>query len=979
MKKTISLLLINLFLVFSATAQWSTDPLTNTVVNDMPGSQATPLIAYDANGNFYIGFFSYEAGNYNVRLQYYNFDGVAQWATGGILVSNHTQNSSLTIWDLITDNTGNCILAFQDFRNGIGNIYAYAISPSGTFLWGADGIALSNGTDATYLPSLAVTSANNVIAAWQNQGATYREVVMQKITPAGTVLWGSGITYQSGSQSYTAPRLLGVENDQYLMVFYKETGNFPALTRHIYTQKFSAAGAPVWGTDVLVTNSNGISAFAYYPTTASDGANGVIVAWTDDRNSDNNINAAVNRILSNGTSSWPANGTEVSNINTNSHQNPQIIGVNNSDEVLVTWSKKNGNQSQTAIAGQKFSSVGIQQWTNAGIEFIPMSADVSGTTGGVVFDGTNAMIVYEEYVTSSAYSHIKALAVDNAGSMVWSPTTTLMAGRTTGKVHNVITGLYNDQLIAVWEEGAATDDIYMQNIFTDGSLGIPPISEDATLSDLTVNGTTVEGFNPSIFSYQVAIPVGDPLPITGATPSFPAATLNITQTPSVPGTSSVLVTAEDGTTQLTYTINFYVASADALLSDLTVDGTTIPGFNPNVFTYDYPVPTGNPIPVVGATPSDPQAEVLITQASDLPGSATVLVTAEDGTTNNTYTINYLYTPGVDATLADLQVGGVTIEGFDPLVLEYSYAVIYNEPAPYVLGIPNDPLATVNDTQCLSVPGDAVLIVTAEDGITDLTYTVHFYYLGYNATLSDLTVDGVTIPGFDPNITVYQYIVEDIAPVPVVDGTTSDPLATLTVTQTPAIPGVATLNVVAEDGVNELTYTVTFLVVGTDATLTDLTTDGVTVTDFDPLVVYYEVDVYEGDPIPVIDGTTSDPLATKVVTQASVVPGEGNVLVTAQDGITQKTYTVHFNLITGISDADESQISIYPNPVAERLMVSGLTGTAHFSIVNLVGEKVFVGEVANNQEIILNSLREGIYFAMIQQQNGTMTTVKFIKK
>jgi len=223
------------------------------------------------------------------------------------------------------------------------------------------------------------------------------------------------------------------------------------------------------------------------------------------------------------------------------------------------------------------------------------------------------------------------------------------------------------------------------------------------------------------------------------------------------------------------------------------------------------------------------------------------------------------------------------------------------------------------------------------------------------------------------------MVDNAAPVPVVDGTTTDPLAEITITQAPMVPGIATLHVVAEDGVNELTYTVTFFVVGTDATLADLTTDGVTVAGFDPLVDYYEVDVYEGEPIPVIDGTTSDPLATKAVTQATAVPGEGTVLVTAQDGTTQKTYTVHFNLITGIYDEAESQISIYPNPVTERLMVSGLTGTAHLRIVNLVGDQVFFGEVANNQEIILNSLKEGLYFGKIQQQNGTNTTVKFIKK
>jgi hypothetical protein len=453
-----------------------------------------------------------------------------------------------------------------------------------------------------------------------------------------------------------------------------------------------------------------------------------------------------------------------------------------------------------------------------------MSASIGGSVGGVVFDGTNALIVYDENVTSSAYSHLKALAVDGSGNMIWSPSTTLMAGRTTSKVHSLVSSIYNDQLIAVWEEGAATDDIYMQNIFTDGSIGTPPISDDASLSDLTVNGITVDGFSPAVFTYDVPIPTGDPLPVTGATASHPAATLVITQAVAVPGLATVLVTAEDGVTQLTYDVNFYVAGTDATLTDLTVDGTTIAGFAPNVFNYDYQVATGDPIPVAGATPADPNADMTINQATSLPGVATVVITSEDGLTTNTYTVNFLYTPATDATLADLLVGGTTIAGFDPAIYNYSYAVIYNEPSPYVQGIPNDPLATLVETQCIQIPGDATVVVTAEDGVTVITYTVHFYYLGYNATLSDLTVDGITIPDFDPNITDYQHVVENTTPIPVVDGTTSDPLATLTISQAVEIPGTATLHVVAEDGVNELTYTVYFFVLGSDATLSDLTVD-----------------------------------------------------------------------------------------------------------------------------------------------------------
>lgn len=555
MKKLIlSLLFVGLG-IFTASSQWTDDPLVNTIVNNLTGSQAVPHIAYDNAGNFYVGFYSNNAGNYDIRLQYFSYDGVAQWDTDGLLVSNHTQYSWVTEWDLTTDNNGNCVLAFNDARDGNANVYAYAISPSGEFLWGDDGISLTSDPQDEFVPSITVTGSNNVIVAWSRPTSPQAEIVMQKITPEGTLSWGlSGITYQSGSESYTGARVLGVEGDNFIMVFYKETGSFPAITRHIYAQKFNGMGTPVWFGDVLASNSNYINPYNNFKI-APDNNNGIIIAWMDDRDGDMNMDGAVQRVNGDGSINWPANGSEVSTQNNYSHQQVEILGVNDVDEVLVSWSKKNQNQNQTAIAGQKFSALGGQLWTTGGIEFIPMSSDISGVGGGAVFDGENSLIVYEEYVSGVSYSHVKAFAVDKMGAFMWFPTTVLMAGRTTSKVHLAISSLLNEQLIAVWEEGSASD-IYMQNIFTDGSMGEPPISSDATLSDLTIDGETIEDFDPLVLYYEVDVEQGQAVPLIDGTVNNVFASMEITQSPAVPGDATIVVTAQDETTQITYTVHF---------------------------------------------------------------------------------------------------------------------------------------------------------------------------------------------------------------------------------------------------------------------------------------------------------------------------------------------------------------------------------------------------------------------------------------
>ena len=86
-------------------------------------------------------------------------------------------------------------------------------------------------------------------------------------------------------------------------------------------------------------------------------------------------------------------------------------------------------------------------------------------------------------------------------------------------------------------------------------------------------------------------------------------------------------------------VNSYVPSSNANLSSLSVNGTPVSGFDPNDTGYDVELPYGSSSAAVTVTVDDPLASCVITDAPSLPGSATVTVTAEDGTTK-IYTINF---------------------------------------------------------------------------------------------------------------------------------------------------------------------------------------------------------------------------------------------------------------------------------------------------------------------------------------------------
>lgn len=102
-------------------------------------------------------------------------------------------------------------------------------------------------------------------------------------------------------------------------------------------------------------------------------------------------------------------------------------------------------------------------------------------------------------------------------------------------------------------------DIYLDNIYFWKTPQDP--ANDATLSDLQVDGATVSGFNSAVLTYTVTLPNGTTtIPqITSATTTNASATSQITQASALPGSATVLVTSSNGTVTKTYTVNYVIS------------------------------------------------------------------------------------------------------------------------------------------------------------------------------------------------------------------------------------------------------------------------------------------------------------------------------------------------------------------------------------------------------------------------------------
>ncbi|PKP10684.1 MAG: hypothetical protein CVU09_05575 [Bacteroidetes bacterium HGW-Bacteroidetes-4] len=441
-------------------------------------------------------------------------------------------------------------------------------------------------------------------------------------------------------------------------------------------------------------------------------------------------------------------------------------------------------------------------------------------------------------------------------------------------------------------------------------------SNDASLSAITLDGSPLDGFDPSVLSYSVSLPSGTTeVPVLVATANDANASIEINEATSLPGTTSVKVTAQDGVSQQTYTVQFTVTPyhTDATLSSLSYNGTAVEGFAANQYEYSVVLPYGTTmVPVIAAVAADSKANVVLTQAPQLPGDASVKVTAEDMVTTLTYTIHFSVALNTDATLSDILVDGQSLTGFVPGTLEYVLPVS-NESVPEVTAVANDAKASVDIVQATAVPGSASIQVTAEDNSTILTYKVSFVdaSLGHDASLSSISVDEVPLATFAADVFVYEFeLPYGTTTIPEVNATATDANASLEITQATQLPGDATVLVTAEDGGTQQTYTVKFSVApNNDATLHGITVNGEAISSFDANTFDYQVILpYGTTDLPLVEASSTDLNALVDITQVEALPGTASILVTAADGQTRLTYTVSFTLAPN-SDATLSILRV----------------------------------------------------------------------
>ena len=418
-------------------------------------------------------------------------------------------------------------------------------------------------------------------------------------------------------------------------------------------------------------------------------------------------------------------------------------------------------------------------------------------------------------------------------------------------------------------------------------------SNNARLADIKVNGETISGFNAYLPTYNVALPYGTTsVPVVSATAQDAGANVKITQPTSVNGTSTIVVTAADGTTKQTYTLSFSVAAlTDVTLKNIYVDGAPLTGFQPSKSNYTVSLPLGTTTAPTITWASAYAAGVQKIQLlqNTLESGAQIQVSIPGSSLSKTYKLTYKIEASSYSLLAGIALDGVALEGFTPEQTVYNFTLpLGTTTLPAITWTAGDSYQTIRLIEG-GVDGTTRIEVTAASGAVT-TYRLQFRTeKSTNNALAGITVGGEPIADFDADtLNYYISLPAGTTTMPSVSWTTGDVYQTVTCTLNPSLM-TARLTVAAGDGSTRV-YIIYFEVQKSEnAYLQMIYLNGVELEGFDSKTLDYSL-TWTAATMPKITVLGEPGQAITIAAPSSY--GTARIVVTPEEG-TPNIYSIRF--------------------------------------------------------------------------------------
>ena len=341
---------------FSSNDKWKkTDILICTAF----GEHWHKMICNDGAGGAFIVWQDNRNGNWDIYLQRISSSGTTLWADNGLVICNASKEQSHP--KICSDGEGGVFITWYDFIVGpdYGPIYVQKVNTNGEIMWKHNGIAISDEAIFAMQPIICNDGEGGAFVVWRQGGSGIYNLYAQRINSTGHVQWNeNGIMITNNTVGYTADQQIIYDNNKGAIIVWEDdrTG-----TSKIYAQRINSSGSLLWADNGLLicnASNNQLS-----PEICSDGEEGVIITWIDNRN-DVVADIYTQLIDSDGHVLWGENGKVICNA-ANLQSYPHIVS-DGAAGAIIAW-EDNRIGTNWDIYAQRISSNGAELWQYNGI------------------------------------------------------------------------------------------------------------------------------------------------------------------------------------------------------------------------------------------------------------------------------------------------------------------------------------------------------------------------------------------------------------------------------------------------------------------------------------------------------------------------------------------------------------------------------------------------------------------------------------
>lgn len=459
-----------------------------------------------------------------------------------------------------------------------------------------------------------------------------------------------------------------------------------------------------------------------------------------------------------------------------------------------------------------------------------------------------------------------------------------------GQTHTVVnpTSLPGTATVTVFAADTAYSQQYTIN-YTIGAL------TDNTLTDIKVNGKSINGFSPTTNNYVVELPIGTTAnPTITWTTNYPTEQNIVLDNQGINGGATISVTPNGTNLTRVYRLRFVIsASTYSFLNAINVNGSLIENFDASQLSYTVTLPLGDTVMPNITWVSGDEYQTITYENNGIDAVSKITVTAQSGAVS-VYRINVQTTKSTNSLLNNIFLDGTPITDFDSNTFSY----VCNLPIGTTV-IPDITWTKGDNFQSVSfvnggIKGVSRIVVTAQDGSIS-TYQISFVIAqSTNVALNSILLDGVELMNFNSETLDYQVqLPRGTTSLPVITWVAGDAYQTIRKVEG-GVNGDTRITVKSQAGTTRV-YTISFSVaVDANSSLSGINIGSEALPNFnaDTLIYYYTLP----------SGTVSLPTITavkasesqRVNIQRGGVDGASTITVVAENGAT-RVYTIYFSV------------------------------------------------------------------------------------